>query len=323
MDSTIGKLRLYGCGGAGINIASKFADAREYPASAKILASFLDTSRSNIKAVVSEDQVYILEDLDGSGKIRAENHQKISVAVKDMLVKHRPEAFNIVVFSASGGSGSVIGPLILKELISRGETAVAIVVGSSESQLTTKNTLNTLKTLEVISKQAERPVVVHYQHNHANVKRSEIDQNLTFTVAALAILSSRQNDGLDTQDLYNWVNFTRTTDLPPSVALLDVCLENSEVEKVKSPVSIASLFADPDEERLTVVPEYHCDGYATLPSEFGAKNMHFVISLDDVTRVAQGVSTTLQNLDEIHKSRVAQQSIVSKTDNVTDDGLVL
>lgn len=323
MDTTIGKMRIYGCGGAGINIASAFADGREYPASALIQASFLDTSRSNIKAMVAEDQIYILPNVDGSGKIRSENHLSISGAIKDMLVKHKPADFNVVIFSASGGSGSVIGPLILKELISRGETAVAVVIGSSESQLTTKNTLNTLKSLEAICKQIHYPIVMHYQHNHRNLKRSEVDANLRFAVAALAILASRQNEGLDRQDLFNWVNYTRTTDLQPSVALLDVCLNNEEVNKVKNPVSIASLFADPDQEPLDVTPEYHCDGYVALPQEFQAVNMHFVISLDDVGSVAQGVSETLRNLDEVHRSRLAPATIISKDDHITDDGMVL
>ena len=118
--------------------------------------AFIDTSSSNVKKGMNEDNVYILPNLDSSGKKRDENHLEISNVIKEVLVKHKPLDFNIVLFSLSGGSGSVIAPLLISELLSRNIPVIAVCIGSDESVLTANNTLKTLKSLEVIAKKNDK-----------------------------------------------------------------------------------------------------------------------------------------------------------------------
>lgn len=96
---------------------------------AAIDPAFIDTSRSNLTPEIPEEKIYILDNTDGSGKVRRENHAQISSSIKHILQSQQPGEFNIVVFSASGGSGSVLGPLIVSELLARGLPVVVLTAG--------------------------------------------------------------------------------------------------------------------------------------------------------------------------------------------------
>ena len=75
-----GKVKLYACGGGGINIGHLFEQHRGKSEAgfAQIDVTYIDTSRSNVKAGITADNLYLLEGLDGSGKLRAENHKVIA-----------------------------------------------------------------------------------------------------------------------------------------------------------------------------------------------------------------------------------------------------
>jgi hypothetical protein len=102
------KMMIYGAGGAGINVVQRcieFWGESKYEVDrvCNYNHAFIDTSSSNVKKGMNEDNVYILPNLDGSGKKRDENHLEISNVIKEVLVKHKPLDFNIVLFSLSGG----------------------------------------------------------------------------------------------------------------------------------------------------------------------------------------------------------------------------
>lgn len=321
----IGKMRIYGCGGAGINIAAHYANVRPEPTSAEIQVSFIDTSRSNLKSNLAENSIYVIPNLDGSGKVRSENHEAIANVIKDILVRHKPGDFNVVVFSLSGGSGSVIGPLILSELLARGVPAMALVVGSDESVLTANNTLKTLKTLEAIAAKNDKPVVIGYAHNERGGRRGEVDSKLQSYIGGLAYLCSRRNEELDSKDIEHWLEFNRapTCNVPAQLALLTITPDVAEIEReFPNPVSVASLFGGRDEPGLTVVPDYHCDGYTDL-SKAGVNSLHFVIDVDTVPSLAQRVEKTLAQQREVAESRPNQTRLVGSNDNVHSNGLVL
>ncbi|MBE0438149.1 MAG: hypothetical protein IBX57_00080 [Gammaproteobacteria bacterium] len=319
-DKQIGTLRVYGCGGMGTNVASYFNGAGVEPGTAAIEAVYIDTSRSNLKEGLAEDDVYILPNVDGSGKIRKENYQEISNVIKQILLEFVPGDFNVVVFSASGGSGSVIGPLLLGELLNRGLSAVCMVVGSDESILTAENTLKTLKSLEAIAKSSKLPVVMRYEHNDR--RRSEVDNQIRLAISALAILASKQNRELDSADIANWVQFSKTTSVAPQLSMLEIFADVDSANEVKDPISVASIFKDEDGGRLQAIPEYHAAGYTNQASG-DVSELHFVISIDDVPGIFGNIKKTLDQYSSQRDGRVKQASILDANDVTTDDGLVL
>jgi hypothetical protein len=98
-----GVLRIMGCGGAGVNAAYQFNQASDEPNCARILPGYIDASRSNLHPDMRTEDIYVLPNVDGSGKIRKENHKEISNVIKQILLQIEPGDFNVVVFSASGG----------------------------------------------------------------------------------------------------------------------------------------------------------------------------------------------------------------------------
>lgn len=318
-----GTIRLYGCGGLGVNIVSYFepATGQAEAGHATAYPCYVDTSRSNIDSNLNDNNIFIVDGLDGSGKVRRENHEEISKNIRSVIQTHAPMDFNVVVFSASGGSGSVIGPLIIAELLARKLPVVGIVVGSDESTITANNTINTLKSLEAIAQKAQMPVVISYDQNQVDVKRSEIDTACRRLIGMLSILASRRNRELDTKDVANWIQFHRTTSVQPRLALLDIYTTNDEVETISAPISIASLYRNPDSPAIRVTPEYHCAGYPREEIQ-GFEVAHYVVTIDHVAAISRTMQQRLVELDQQRKSRLAVDKLVSDNDEVSDDGLV-
>ncbi len=137
-------ISIFATGGTGINLGSKFEEVKNSKnvAIEPISISYIDTSESNIRHnKISKESLYLVENANGSGKNRAENYESIKEQVKKILLVNKPEEFNIVIASCGGGSGSVIAPLLVNELLEQKKAVVAVLVGSSDSTIEIKNTI--------------------------------------------------------------------------------------------------------------------------------------------------------------------------------------
>ena len=317
-----GILRLYGCGGAGINIATFFNGGKTEEGSAEIRVSAIDTSRSNLSADLNDSQCFILPDVDGSGKLRKQNHVEIASAVKQILVQQAPEDFNIVCFSASGGSGSVIGPLLISELLARNAPVVAVVIGSEESFITAQNTLNTLKSLEAIAANREQPIVMSYAHNSKDSKRSDIDTFVRFTIAALAVLASGKIAEMDRQDIANFLQYQKVTSMPARLSSLNIVKELSGLKEISNIIALANVFADSDGEPISVTPEYVATGYSTV-KPVGGKSLHYAINIDEINLIVKSIRELVENLDNVRRATTLAPLAIDKNDEISATGLIL
>lgn len=196
------------------------------------------------------------------------------------------------------------------------------MIGSDESAITANNTLNTLKSLEAISKKNGVPVVMHYSQNRRGQRRSDIDSEVSYVIATLAVLCSRQNDELDSRDIVNWLQYQKTTSVPAQLSILAVAANEADLlAVVNQPISIASVFSDKDQPGLNVVPDYHCAGYSKS-AIVGDQAIHFAVGVDEVPLIAKTIKATLNELDEVRQSRVNRNSLVDTNDSVSDDGMV-
>ena len=106
INSNKNTVRIFGCGGMGTNCISALESSRKASVTgfANYQLCYVDTSKSNMfKKNLNEEDVFVFNDVDGSGKIRKENHKVIAENTKAILQKFKPTTFNIVVSSASGG----------------------------------------------------------------------------------------------------------------------------------------------------------------------------------------------------------------------------
>lgn len=319
-----GTVRLYCAGGAGINIGKKYGgNLPDRIGSAKLMTCYIDTSKTNLHDVPDPENVFVLPELDGSGKVRKENHEAIAQMVPRILKDYPAGDFNIVVFSASGGTGSVAGPLIVAELLTRGENAIAVVIGSEESVITSTNTFNTLKSLDHIARSKGVPVVMHYTNNDRGIKRSDVDKEAMFVISSLTVLASRQNKELDSMDVANWLNFTKTTSVPAQLAKLNVYGSSEEVDsKATESFTMAALLLDEDEIQPNHKPEYSCAGYFRQEAAMVA-NLFFTIETEGLRGVLSHLNSLATEAKEIKAARVEGPAFVSGNEEVSSTGLIL
>ena len=327
MSTTVkGKARIYACGGAGINIGKKLEQFRGTSEAgvADLEITYIDTSRSNLDSTVSGEHCYLLEGLDGSGKIRRDNYKAISDNTRKILQSFGPLDVNIIISSGSGGSGSVIAPSLATELLDNDQNVIVIVIGSSDSRIDIDNTLKTLKSYDAISQKRERPVVAAYFQNSAETSRSKVDESVVSVLFSLTTLFSRENRELDTRDLYNFLNYHRVTSFKPKLVGLTVHIGDVPADAMEDVITVASVVKD--EVSLSFIPEYRCVGYISpdvTPEIAQNLPMHFLTHNDSFAAVADALAEKLESLDKVQKARIESKTVITSKDVIADDGMVL
>ena len=330
-------VRIYACGGAGTSIGARLDKYRNTvnPGFAGIDVCFVDTSDSNRK-VIPEDRFYQVKDIntgddkEGAGKIRRDVFTDIAAADKAILQRFKPGNLNIVISSASGGSGSVIAPILARELLLRDEPVIAIAVGSITNRLFAENTLNTLKTYEGLVDKTNKPVILFYLQMSDKLPQPAADQMIEDVVTGLAMLFSGQNQKLDSKDLQNWLNFTKTTSYEACLAGL-VMLEkdDSYSESFGEAVSAITLGTSEGCEAvkgITNVLEYQCLGL--LPDEISkevvkAAPLHFITTYGMLQEQARSLNAFLADIKERENARMKRGGILNNGDSTNDMGFVL
>lgn len=322
-DVPKGKVRLYGCGGAGTNLVKGFYDIAITPELADITVCMLDTSLSNIGRNVDPANYFVIPDVDGSGKIRKENYAEISSMIKQIPLQFKPEDLNIVVMSGSGGSGSVFGPLLVGELLASNANVIAVVVGSYESLIAAENTYKTLLSIDSISKKNKIPAVTAFYNNKDNSLRKDVDAQVVETISLLSILASRRHREMDTADVHSWLRYDRTTTVPAQLALLDITDKLDEVRNIAYPVSIATLVKDGESTAIgSIGADYQATGYSDPKgpiAEFG--ELHFVIGVNDVQSLLAEAAAKVAELTERKNAR--PKVIAADISTANDDGMLL
>lgn len=319
---------VYAAGGCGVNIVKQFGAARALAESAPKAGGFhswfetvyIDTSNSNMRtASLDQEKVFLFDGIDGSGGERAENHAIISQSIPAILQRFKPHTFNIVVNSASGGSGAIIGGAITAELMKRGENVISIVVGSTDSLKQIDNTIKALKSFDGIAGKVGRPAVVHYLENSNETPRGATDTSAIAALGVLIALFSGQNDELDTADLRNWLTHSS---MRPELVTLSFVQSLEGYQACGNVGTVATLALPTSNSSLTPVPAYHTVGFIT--DEEVAKSiatpLHYVISKNRIEPISKRLADKRKEVDDHLKSAVARKSLISDTDTIADDG---
>ena len=331
-------LSLYCCGGAGINIGKVFLkyNGEPSPGVAVVEPHYIDTSRSNLTSDLPDECVYTIDGLDGSGKVRAENHIEIAEHVKSILQQFEPKDISVVVSSAGGGSGSVIAPSLVSELLAQGKPVIVMLVGSTATRIELENTMKTIKSYEAISHKRGTPVVAMYAVNpedSSKNSRTKVNEQIHRGIFLLATLFSGQNSELDTADLSNWLNYNKVTSHEPHLVSLSIHTNAVNIPKSYVPVTVATL-TDADsgsnistETSGVVLVDYQCVGYlpkdAVIDGVKFERPVHFVTVDGAFSETVAQLQTQLASVDKARSARVIRNAIVDKNDTSTDAGIVL
>lgn len=200
---------VYGFGGFGL------ATLRRIRANIEGLASVVSMDTAEADATVSDGTLVI-----GSGEGAGKDRRKQSTAVQAKLTSMSDEELgisdiNILMFSLSGGSGSVIGPLMQRELLRRGVLPVIVCLAeTTTSEIDAKNTLATLASMSEFCKPTEKNkdgafVPTMFFQNSPNTRRHQVDASVNFSVETLVRLLVLPTVSIDRSDRSNFVNPAR------------------------------------------------------------------------------------------------------------------
>ncbi len=317
-------VHFYGCGGTGINIVSEYVKTvgdNNRSLRAMETFSYFDTSVANLHGITS-NQAYLCEDsqgrrTDGGGSDRRMNAQIISDNIKPFLLKHTPKDLNVVVFNASGATGSTAGPLLIDHLLSTGATVVAIITVSVESQTAAENAFRTIQGLEAASSRLNRPIVFTYTATDS--RRMSMDQaNLyqLMSMEALSVLGSGRNSRIDGADVTNLFNFDRNTRVEPSLALLEIHqIKKDSFEDIEKTQYLSSITLLKNQLEKHPLVESVCSkvGYLRPNQEESGVGYFYGVSLDNLNK------KVISNLEHIRKEANNLGAVVPKVKSLFGD----
>lgn len=319
-------IKLFCCGGAATNVGSHFVkyNNEKSPGFAKIETVFIDTSRSNLGSDIPQESIYLVDGVDGSGKKRISNYAAIAECSKEILHQFKPAGVNIVMHSLSGGTGATAAPILVSEMLSRGETVIVITIGSTSSKIETENTLKTLKSYEMISKKRETPVALVYKENSSNKPRGMVDSEIQTTIVILAAIFSGDNKELDSSDLSNFINYHKVTSYSPRLTFLDFFSKDILIGKGQSLISLVTLVNEKISSDVDLHVEYQAVGF--LPE--AAKEAISIELPIHACMISGYFNSIIESLEvrmkgyEAAREIVVEKSIVKEDVEHTAEGLI-
>lgn len=324
MELNMNTMAVYACGGAGINIAQDFlkCDSKKDEGFALFDVTFIDTSKSNLRPGTPDQNLFIIEGKDGFGKKRDSDPSTVMECIGEILHQHRPGTVNVVIHSSSGGSGSVIGPSLVSELLVRGQEVIVITIGSSGSKIEATNTEKTLKSYEAISLRRNKPVPVVYYENDKENTRAVNDDKIRAVVVTLAAMFSGENKELDTADVRNFLNYQNVTSYEPGLCLLDFFIGEVTLKKNETIVSLLTLVDESTSSEVDVPVEYQAVGFISEEAKASMKftlPVHAAIIVGFFTGVISKLSEKVKAFDDVRPVKVSR---ITNGEEATDNGLI-
>lgn len=323
-----GQMVIYACGGAGINIGLNYEHYRDHkePGMSDIDVVYLDTSTSNFKPIMMKEKIYLLEGegIDGSGKERKQNAGPIMKRGKEMLQRHKPGYINVVLSSASGGSGAVIAASLTNELLAEDQLVINITIGVADSGAEIKNTLDTLKTFEGLVAATKKTVPVAYFENSKDHSMSDVDKEVIELITAVSLMFSRQNEGLDTRDLYNFLNVDRLTSYKAHAVGLEAYAGQLNQKDHTDTISVASAVVTKDNRGIDFILPYTT--YGVMPADVGKEiaeqaPVHLVTKAFPFNDIAARLRSFLAEMEKAANANTAQSEVL-KGDEKLEGGFM-
>jgi hypothetical protein len=321
-------MQIYSCGGAGINLGKHFEPYRGQSEKgfSNLNVRYIDSSDSNLGSVKTDpENIHVLEETAGAGKKRSLPYEEIRARASEILLKYKPEDINIVLHGFGGGSGSVIGPVLVSELLSRGHAVIVIGVGSTDSRIEIDNTVDTIRSYATISKIRKRPVPVIYYENNKDTPRGSVDTEVYAAVAFLSAFFSGDNHEMDKTDLYNFLNYQEVTEYDPRLSYLEFFTQDIQIGKDHSLISVATLSDLDTPTTLNHLVEYQCTGFIdpTVTAKLGIKLPIHLCVMDGVFNDILSRLTKLTTAVKEHRNARINKTIDVDMRDATEDGIVL
>ena len=304
-------------GGAGLNVATHLLDLPN--------VHCIDTCDKNIVDAHRKAKVFLTKGTRGAGKNRAFILPKIRPQLDDIMASIPEADFYIVTYSLGGGSGSVLAPLVKSRLAARKASFVSFVIGATESTEVLQNDIDTMKSLESIAVRSGTPIVVNYTPNVNGQSFEFTNKQIAANIRRVVCLTNQNHARLDVHDVNNWVRFTdKHKNLIPQVCELHISDDRKDAELVPEPISIASLYLDPEKEyAFNTAPVRTAGIMRNEDLDVTDEQLHFVINSIGVVEIMKGITDARTEAIR-QQAKFVQRSPLLAPDDVSDeDGMVV
>ncbi len=294
---------VYFCGGTGANGYKRTKDH----ISEQVNMFVVDTSEANLrKTQIDSGSIYLFDGLDGSGKKRDMNYIAISDKIDEVIFNFKPSDLNIVYHSGAGGSGSVIGPILVNKLLQEDKVVVVCLVGSSDSMKEIENTYKTIESYKAISSKNEKPVVIYYDEINKDKTRTQVDTHMdVFLSILITYYDKNKVHQLDTADMMNFINFNKVTPFKPSIATIDVFGKSDNISKGEILVAAATLTTADESYSVNSPVPYQTVGIIENDDVFrhvGGLPIHMFITKGKLEQVTERLSKDTQQHEQYLKT---------------------
>ena len=250
---------IYGAGGFGTDAVFRYLGDGEEKASR---ITVMDTSEANIAKHANRDLVTFLKidnvTGEGSGKFRPENVEPILNFVSNYTKKTKFHDVNVIVFSMAGGSGSVIGPLLAKEIFRQGKIAILIIVADHESHQDAKNTINTLKGLNDFALEESFYVPTILFDN--SFDWSVVNNGVNETLNSIRLMMELNTDAIDMKDKLHFLQPNKIEHLVvPGLRMLNISRDEDGEWAKNLGIVIGDKTEKVDSTMIISSPDLHLD----------------------------------------------------------------
>lgn len=282
------KLRVYACGGTGINQVAMCNDE-----SVKKSAIYADCSRSDSNHHAIED-VFIFSNVmaqddenDGSGKVRNANLEIIAPQMPKFLKENPPGEYNIIVSSDSGGTGPVISHLLAEQLVELGLPFIIMLTGSQSSLIECSNGVKALNGFNSIGLNHGVGVpLVYHNNNRANATSTGNDKSVANILTQLALLFSNDYYRLDTRDKHNLLVPTNVTNFDGG--LVELYCRTGELDQKDGANTILSILTLAD--TLDAAPSLISAEYFAFGEDVNIKEpIHYILGVENIVNIVNFV----------------------------------
>lgn len=225
-------------------------------------------------------------------------------------------------------SGSVIGPVLVSELLARNESVIVIMIGSTTCEKEIRNSIDTIMSYQGISNTRGKAVVAHYFENSKQTPMAENDSIIRVNCLILAATWSGENLGLDSKDLDNFLNYERVSKYQPSLTGLKITssiMPPAILSKGQAVSSVISLIREGEDADPGMVVGYHSFGTVSEAASEAISiptPLHLHTVQGYFTDVVAALQEKLAHAEELYRVNPVASLNISGA-NVRDDGMVL
>lgn len=241
------KFKVFGCGGCGINVVNRYSMEGFFRDQIGLLG--LDTSDANTSDI-SNLKIELVPGAVGSGSDQSKNAERYGPFLQKIITQYEPGSVNILVYSASGGSGSSMGPTLHRMLLERQLPVISVVVGDMSTITEATNTVGTLLNLNMHT-ETNNPVIFSYFENNNTNTHGKINSDIIGFIDSLRLMLGPDNKRVDQTDIYHLFFYNRVVKAAPVLSCLDIV--SGEEAEVYSRKAVGAISLYDKEDNITQV----------------------------------------------------------------------